>query len=163
MTAMVHVACRSGTWRKALPGADRLGRRAARAVLGAVSIGRRSRCELGIVLADDRFVRRLNRDYRGKDRPTNVLSFASGDGPLPPTARRPLGDIVLALGTLRREAREQDKSLRDHFAHLVVHGVLHLCGHDHVEPRRAARMERIERRVLATLGVPDPYEPRDVR
>jgi probable rRNA maturation factor len=87
-----------------------------------------------------------------------VLSFALAGGVPPPDAPLPLGDVVLALGTLRREARQQGKSLRDHFAHLVVHGVLHLCGHDHAEPSRAARMERIERRVLATLGIADPYE-----
>jgi probable rRNA maturation factor len=94
--------------------------------------------------------RRLNRSFRARDRATNVLSFAYG--------RRPLrGDIVLCHPVIAREARAQGKSLSAHYAHLVVHGVLHLQGHDHVHKTDAARMERTEIRVLRRLGLGDPY------
>lgn len=114
-----------------------------------------------VTLTDDLEQQRLNRTWRGKDAPTNVLAFP-GDGPVPPGAPqtgapRILGDIVLALSTIRREAAEQDKPFADHLRHLVVHGVLHLLGHDHDEPAEAAAMERREIAVLAELGVPDPY------
>jgi len=109
-----------------------------------------------ITLTDDAEQRCLNRDWRGKDAPTNVLAFP-GDGPVAPGAPRILGDVVLALSTIRREAAEQEKPFADHLRHLVVHGVLHLLGHDHDDPRAAAAMERREISILAELGVPDPY------
>lgn len=115
-------------------------------------------CEVSLVLSDDAAVRGLNRDYRGRDKPTNVLSFpaqaeprAAGDGPWL------LGDVVLARETLLREAADQDKPLRDHFAHLVVHGVLHLLGHDHINESEAETMERLEAEALGRLGIPNPY------
>jgi probable rRNA maturation factor len=92
--------------------------------------------------------RRLNRAYRGVDRPTNVLSFAYG---------RRQGDVVLCHPVVAREAREQRKTLSAHYAHLVVHGMLHLRGMDHDAPAPAARMERLETRILASFGVADPY------
>ena len=92
--------------------------------------------------------RRLNRAYRGIDRPTNVLSFAYG---------RRQGDVVLCHPVVAREAREQGKTLSAHYAHLVVHGMLHLRGMDHDAPAPAARMERLETRILASFGVADPY------
>ena len=98
--------------------------------------------------------RRLNREYRDRDYATNVLSFGYG------TARRGealLGDIVLCLPVLRGEARAQGKALAAHIAHLTIHGALHLQGHDHQKPRAAARMEALEKRILAKLGFPDPY------
>lgn len=116
---------------------------------------------------------RLNRDYRGADYATNVLSFEYGfaDSETPARGRaagaaiaaRALaqptlgGDIVLCVPVIAREAREQGKSLRAHYAHLVIHGVLHLAGIDHQTPRSAARMEARERRLLAALGIADPY------
>jgi len=103
--------------------------------------------------------RKLNRDWRGKDRPTNVLSFPAG-----PTdhvshiARHvPLGDIVLCLPVIAREAREQGKPLQAHWAHMIVHGVLHLLGYDHVKSRDAKIMESLEVEILARLGYQDPY------
>jgi len=160
VTTAILVTCRTERWRTSLPGVEALGRRAALAAIRGVA-GRRLSGELGIVLADDRFVRRLNREYRGQDHPTNVLSF-----PLDRAATvgdRLLGDVVLALGTLRREARQQRKTLRSHFLHLVVHGVLHLLGFDHDRSRAAKRMETLERRILAGLGVDDPYAEKAVR
>jgi probable rRNA maturation factor len=117
---------------------------------------RRGFTELNIVLFDTRAARALNKQYRGKDYATNVLSFpyeamAGDTSPL-------LGDLVMCPAVISREAREQGKNARDHYAHLTVHGVLHLLGHDHVTERDAAKMEAIERRVLAGLGISDPYE-----
>ncbi|MBA3999524.1 rRNA maturation RNase YbeY [Brevundimonas sp.] len=105
-----------------------------------------------ILLTDDETVRDLNARFRGKDRPTNVLSF-----PAPDNARPHLGDIVLAYGVCAVEAREQGKPFADHLSHLVIHGVLHLMGHDHEADDEAEAMEAQERTLLAALGIPDPY------
>jgi probable rRNA maturation factor len=109
-----------------------------------------------ILLASDRKLHALNRDFRGKDKPTNVLSFPSGDT-VGPRGALLLGDIVIAYGTVAREAAAQGKTIRDHLLHLVVHGVLHLLGHDHQRSAEAARMESIETELLAGLGIADPY------
>jgi probable rRNA maturation factor len=107
------------------------------------------------VLTDDAKIRALNRSWRGKDTATNVLSFpAPAGGSAEP---RPLGDVVLARETIAREAVEQRIPAQDHLAHLTVHGVLHLLGYDHENDRDAETMERLEREILARLGVPDPY------
>ncbi len=111
------------------------------------------------MLADNRLSRRLNRTWRGKDKPTNVLSFPAADGEArPKDAPRLLGDVVLAGGVVAAEAEAQGKRLSAHLAHLVVHGVLHLLGHDHERDRDAKRMEALEIRILRTLGVANPYE-----
>jgi len=140
-------------WRKALPNAPALCRRAASAALAAIPSKKprgAPRGAIAIALADDRALRELNHQFRGKNKPTNVLSF-------PADEPDQLGDIALALQTLKREAAEQGKSLRAHLIHLVVHGTLHLLGHDHERPGQAKRMEDLERKVLAGLGLPDPY------
>ena len=126
--------------------------RAARAALAAARPGSGA-AEISLVLADDAFQRRLNRDWRGRDAPTNVLSF-----PADPSARGHLGDIVLAYETVAREAEAMAKPFGHHVAHLVVHGVLHLVGYDHGTDREADAMEALEVEVLARLGVPNPYE-----
>lgn len=119
--------------------------------------------EISVVLTDDASVQVLNREWRGKDKPTNVLSFASLDddeAPRPPGAPLLLGDIVLAFETCRAEAVEQDKPLAEHLSHLVVHGVLHLLGYDHEEDEaEAEEMERLEAAILARFGIADPYLP----
>lgn len=105
---------------------------------------------------------RLNERFRGRPGPTNVLSFPFASPPGAPSALdRELGDVVLCAPVVNREAREQGKPRADHWAHLVVHGVLHLLGYDHDTPGAAQRMEGVERRLLGDLGVPDPYEVRD--
>lgn len=96
----------------------------------------------------------LNRDYRGMDKPTNVLSFPA-DSPVP--GEKVLGDIVICAPVVRREAAEQRKPERAHWAHMVVHGVLHLRGFDHIDPTDAEHMEARERDILASFGFPDPY------
>ena len=116
---------------------------------------RRKSVELAIRIVDADEGRTLNRDYRGKDYATNVLSFPVE---LPPGVASPLlGDLAICAPVVAREAREQGKALRDHYAHLTVHGVLHLLGFDHQEDADAARMEKLETGILAKLGVPDPY------
>jgi probable rRNA maturation factor len=110
--------------------------------------------EVSIVLCDDAFIAELNRKWRQLDKPTNVLSFPSGG----PVASTPvLGDIVIAYETTAKEAAEADKPLRDHVAHLMAHGFLHLIGYDHVADADAEAMEALERSVLAHLGIADPY------
>ncbi len=107
---------------------------------------------VAILLTDDEAVADLNAEYRRKAGPTNVLSF--------PAAQNPegfLGDLALAFGVCAREADQQNKSLADHLQHLVAHGVLHLVGYDHMNEDEAADMEGLERRILAGLGVADPY------
>lgn len=121
--------------------------------------------ELSIVLADDALVRRLNRDYRGRDAPTNVLSFAltetaEGEAELDPGvpgAPVLLGDIIVAYETVLAEASAQGKAPLDHLRHLVVHGILHLLGYDHHDESAAGAMERLEVEVLRQFGIADPY------
>ena len=114
--------------------------------------------EIGILLAGDSYVAKLNAQYRGRKGPTNVLSFP-GDFSNAARARAPLalGDLVIAYGVAAREAKRAGKPLRHHLAHLVVHGVLHLLGYDHERDADARKMESLEAAVLGTLGVPDPY------
>ena len=118
--------------------------------------------EFSIVLTDDETTQALNRDYRGKDKPTNVLSFAmldSNDDDFLPPADQPLpvGDIILAYETIESEAIEQSKPLRDHYAHLLVHGALHLLGYDHEAPHEGDVMESLEIRILKKYGIENPY------
>lgn len=116
---------------------------------------RRKPAELSIRIVDAREGRALNRQYRDRDYATNVLSFPVE---LPPGIASPLlGDLAICAPVVVREAREQGKALRDHYTHLTVHGVLHLLGFDHQEDAEAARMEKLETRILAGLGVPDPW------
>lgn len=112
--------------------------------------------EASLALASDDIVRQLNAQYRGKDKPTNVLSFPSA---MPIDAGGPtyLGDIILAAETLAREAEEFGVPAGHHFQHLCLHGILHLLGFDHISPAEATAMERLETRILARLGIADPY------
>jgi probable rRNA maturation factor len=144
----------AAAWRRAVPAvAARVQEAATAALDGAAS----RRGTVTVRLSGDSAVRRLNRDFRGKDKPTNVLSFPSGDSPAPRGAPKMLGDVVIAYRTVMREAAAQGKSARDHLLHLVVHGVLHLLGYDHERSAAARRMETLETRILATFGIADPY------
>jgi probable rRNA maturation factor len=150
---VIEVEIEDEAWRAAEPRAEELATEAAIAALAPhpdVADG-----ELAILLADDASVRDLNRRFRGKDAPTNVLSF-----PAPATIPGQLGDIVLAFGVCAREAAEQGKSLADHLQHLTAHGVLHLLGYDHETDVEAESMEALERAILSGLGVGDPYAER---
>lgn len=149
-------------WRKALPEIDKLCQKAALAALavcGKTIAG--AKAELSLVLADDAALRELNREFRGQDKPTNVLSFPASEKPEPGAPMVLLGDVVLAYETVAREARAQGKSLAEHTAHMVVHGVLHLLGFDHERGGgEAERMEALETQILAKLGIPNPYRVR---
>jgi len=114
--------------------------------------------ELTVRFSSDEEVRALNAQFRGKDAPTNVLSFPAGD--VPEGEPQPLGDIILARETVVREAAEQGKTVADHTCHLILHGMLHLLGYDHGTDAEAEEMEAIERDVLAALDVTDPYAER---
>lgn len=118
--------------------------------------GRRDDAELSLRIVDEDEIAQLNARYRGKDYPTNVLSFPSD---LPPELELPhLGDIVICAGVVEREACEQHKSSAAHWAHMVVHGTLHLLGYDHIDDAEAAEMEGLETDILQRLAFPNPYE-----
>ena len=134
----------------------RLTGRAVGAVLAELRMDWKERSELSVVFCDDARIRELNAEWRGKDKPTNVLSFPAFevvDGAQPPM----LGDIVLAAETVAREAELEMKPLANHISHLLVHGFLHLLGHDHEAEDEAETMEALERGALARLAIPDPY------
>ncbi len=120
--------------------------------------------ELAIMLTDDAGIRTLNSNWRGIDKPTNVLSFPAlqPTGPVgPDDAPRMLGDIAIAYQTTRKEADDEQKPFDHHLSHLAIHGFLHLIGHDHEKDGEAEAMEALERQILAQLGIPDPYADRD--
>ena len=121
----------------------------------AALAGRRERAELVIRVVDEEEITVLNRDYRDRDRPTNVLSFPFE---APPAVESDLiGDLVICAPVVAREALDQGKAARAHWAHMVVHGVLHLLGYDHLSEAEADAMEALEREILGGLGYPDPY------
>ena len=156
---LIDIAVPCVGWRRALPDVEKHARQAAQAAL-AQGGKRLLAAELSLVLADDAAVAALNERWRGRSGPTNVLAFASEERAMPP-APLLLGDVVLAYETVAREAREQRKTLSDHLRHLVIHGVLHLLGYDHESARPARRMEMLETRILAALGVANPYRVRE--
>jgi probable rRNA maturation factor len=141
---MIEVEVEDEAWTRALADAADRARRAA----AAAAEGRTG--EIVILLTDDETLTSLNGQFLGKDRPTNVLAF-------PADAPGRLGDIALAFGLCQAEAHEQGKTLADHLTHLVIHGVLHLIGYDHIADDEAARMESLERQLLAGMNIEDPY------
>lgn len=152
----LNVSISYGLPRAGLPAAASFRKWVAAALAGRV---RGTEADLAIRLVDEEEGRSFNRHYRGKDYPTNVLSFpAEHPEGLPKGMKLPmLGDLVICAPVVEREAREQHKPLRDHFAHLTIHGVLHLLGWDHEDEREARDMEQLEREVLAGLDITDPY------
>ena len=154
VNVVIEVAIEAEDW-ASLEAPSQLARTAILAAAQESRVALASNAEISVVLCDDAFIRELNRKWRGHDEPTNVLSFPSGDDP----ASAPLlGDIVIAFATASREAVAAGKPLRDHVAHLLVHGFLHLIGHDHGEAAEAEVMEALERGTLARLGIADPYD-----
>jgi probable rRNA maturation factor len=149
-TLQLHVSYGSG--RRGVPASASFTQWVEAALRGA---RRRKPSELAIRIVDAEEGRALNRDYRGKDYATNVLSFPAE---LPPELKLPLiGDLAICAPVVVREAAEQGKPVRDHWAHLTVHGVLHLLGYDHLVEAEAQTMETLETRILAGLGIADPY------
>jgi probable rRNA maturation factor len=159
------VLVQDDAWTRALPDADDRAAQAVRAAWAALPAGARPEAhagaEVSVVLACDATVQALNRDYRGQDKPTNVLSFANLEDAHAPDLSEAepvlLGDVVLARETVLAEAQDQGKTPGDHLSHLCVHGLLHLLGYDHMADAEAEAMEALERRVLAGLGIADPY------
>ncbi|MGQ4879507.1 rRNA maturation RNase YbeY [Billgrantia sp. LNSP4103-1] len=143
----------------AVSGEDLPGQSELEAWVGAVltRFEHEARHEVTIRFVDGEEGQALNRDYRGRDKPTNVLSFPFE---APPGVELPLlGDLVLCHPVVLQEASEQGKSRKDHYAHLVIHGMLHLLGHDHLDACEAEAMERLEREILAGFAIADPYAP----
>lgn len=142
MSANLNIVLEAGEWEETLPDSQSLAEKALEFIEG----------ELSLVLADDAFIQDLNHQFRGKNMPTNVLSFPSDD------EDGYLGDVIVALETLEREAKEQGKSLAHHFTHMVIHGALHLQGYDHEDDAEAEEMENKEIQMLAEVGIANPYE-----
>ncbi len=140
----ITLVVEDANWRKARGIRTRL-KQAAESAARAVKL----KGAVTILLADDDRLNALNLDFRGRDKPTNVLSF--------PGAGDYAGDIAIAYGVTRKEAKEADKGFADHVTHLVIHGVLHLAGYDHERPRDAKVMEPLEVKILKRLGIADPY------
>jgi probable rRNA maturation factor len=154
---LIEVMVQSLRWKKQ-PRAAAIVRNAVQAAAKATS----TKPELAIVLADDSTIRTLNRNWRGFDKPTNVLSFPaakSGAG----RGGSSLGDVIIAFQTVAREATDEGKAFKHHLAHLAVHGFLHLLGYDHEADRDARQMERLEVKILKGLGMPDPYAEQDAK
>ena len=135
-----------------------LARSAVHAAVAASRHAGLSDSEVSVTFTSDEEVRGLNAKWRGKDKPTNVLSFPAAFGAAGPE-QGTLGDIVLAAGVVRAEAEAQGKPLANHTVHLIIHGILHLLGHDHAEDATAEAMEWLETEAMARLGLPNPYGP----
>lgn len=150
---VVDIRIEGGDWAAALDDIEPLSWRALEAA--AAEVGASG--EVSVLFTDDAEIRDLNRQWRGKDKATDVLSFPS-DGPDIPGQPAFLGDIAVALETTRDDAERMGRPLDAHVSHLLVHGFLHLLGHDHVADEDAAVMEPMETRILAGLGWPDPYQ-----
>jgi probable rRNA maturation factor len=170
MELSIHVDTAADKWLKAFP---RMNTKIKAACLAAALAAKtpaafKNRAfDVNIILSDNATVKKLNREYRGKDMPTNVLSFpqlnfdgftAAALKHFPLDSTIPLGDIILAYQTVNRESREQSKSMENHVIHLIVHGTLHLLGYDHMVSKEAKAMEKKECDILAKLGYDDPYE-----
>lgn len=160
MGRWVEINLEDERWIK--PGLKLLAKTAVKAVAAELGLGKHGISLLG---CDDARITTLNASFRGKSGPTNVLSWpavdlcpaADGGDPGLPAPKAALGDVAIAYETCVREALDQGKSLQDHVTHLLVHATLHLLGYDHQRKRDAARMEALETKVLASLGVSDPY------
>ncbi len=158
----IEIQCES--WRQSVVALDGVCARAADAVIAATG-GVAPGTEVSLMLCDDDFIQDLNHRYRDKDAATNVLAFPLDEVSTPVARDGPpvlLGDIIIAHGTVVREASAAGRAIDHHLCHMVVHGMLHLLGFDHDADTAAVEMETMETRILATLGVPDPYARNDL-
>jgi len=168
----LDIACEDDRWQENLSSYETLIQQALFVCISHTPEGKSlknfAHLELSILLANDETVHELNKQYRDKDKSTNILSFPGLDqseqksylreGAEVPDFPYTLGDMVLAFETLEREAEEAHKNLQDHFCHLIVHGFLHLLGYDHISDVEAEQMETLERLILAELSIDDPYK-----
>ncbi len=153
MNLVIDVAIEAEEW-TSLEAPSQLAEAAILAAIRESGVSLAANAEISVLFCDDSFIRGLNRKWRGIDQPANVLAFpARGDVASAPL----LGDIVVAFETASREASAAGRPLRDHVAHLLVHGFLHLIGHDHIGAAEAETMEALERAILGKLGIDDPY------
>ena len=156
MSLEVDVTITCSAWSEAIDAEPEFwSQRAAEAAIEAAQLTFRDPVEVSVLFCDDAQIRELNKNWRGQDKPTNVLAFPAPFEPGAPV--RLLGDVALAYETASREAESEGKSLAQHATHLMVHGVLHLLGYDHETDIEADEMEGCERTALARLGYPDPY------
>jgi len=158
---MLDIVIKDARWRRIAHLQPRL-EKAARATLAHLPKRMRFPCMVNVLLTNDAGIRRLNRDFRGIDKPTNVLSFPQFYlSELPKKGRRrgqvELGDIALGYQYIVDEAKKDNKILINHVIHLLIHGILHLFGYDHRLAKDASRMERLETRIMKGLGLPNPY------
>lgn len=149
----IEICIQAGDWAGALDDIEPLSRRTLEAAAASSDV----RGEVSLLFTDDAEMQGLNRQWRGKDKATDVLSFPS-DAPAPPGEPDFLGDIAIGLETSRADALAMNRPFDAHISHLLVHGFLHLLGHDHIEDADAAVMEPLEVAILAKLGWPDPYQ-----
>ena len=150
----IECSVEAGAW----PPEETLRQTAQEAVTAAARrAGHEGAATLSVLFTDDAEMQALNSRFRGKDKPTNVLSFPAASGMLPPGVPRHLGDIALGYETVAREAETEQKPFGHHLTHLVVHGFLHLLGYDHETPEEAEEMEQLEREILEGLAIGDPY------
>lgn len=153
MNPVIEVAIEADDW-ASLETPLQLAEEVILAAIGEIGVALAANAEISVLFCDDGFIRDLNRKWRGIDRPTNVLSFPAGGDV---SSALIVGDIVIAFETASREASAAGRPLRDHVAHLLVHGFLHLIAHDHNGVAEAATMEALERAVLGRLGIADPF------
>lgn len=144
---MIDVIIEDSGWETALPDAEAI---SSACYAAAAEFEPRISGEIALLLTNDEALQALNAQFRGKNKPTNVLSFPSGEEAF-------LGDIAIALETCRKEAAEKNIAMRDHAAHLITHGILHLIGYDHEQDDEAEAMENREADILKSLGIADPY------
>ncbi len=139
------------SWLSNIPDIEKISERVLKNTFKAVGVKQVKGMEINILLTSDKEIQELNKNYRGKNKPTNVLSFETGDEFL-------LGDIVMSWATLKKEAVAGKISVKDHYAHLLCHGILHLLGFDHIDEDEANEMEFFEVKILKTMKIQNPYE-----
>ena len=159
MTYDIDITIQNKNWLKQIENIEAYSKKVITGILRKIS-NNVEHTEISIVLADNVFIQNLNKEYRHKDKPTNVLSFpiTEPDEAMNNIPFLALGDIIIALETIQNEAKDQNKSIQDHFTHMLVHGCLHLFHYDHFTDVQALEMEALEIEILDGLGIKNPYE-----